>query len=224
VAASSFCCLEILQSGGLIHGHAPAYLRNKQSGKQQQHKHRHQDGEQRTQRKPRVGSYFSVRQWDVRQMSTQHVRAPAERVITLVHGVAAEHRQIAADPRLRINHRIPANHRSSLCHMPGHIQTAEQHKDASRQVALHLHRTEDTRRIMYLLAGGNVNVLADIGSTARRLAQRGRGEQKHTDEAADREIRQVSPKEITACTNRYADRIRQVPQKLSKTPAQTSPD
>ena len=136
-----------------------------------------------------------MRQRDVREVATQHVGASAQRVIALIHRIAAEHRHIAADSRLRVDDRIPADNHRTLVHVSGHVQAAEQHKDMPRQVTFHLHRTEDAGRIVHLLAGGNVDILANISSTARRLGQRGRAEQKQKGEAAEREVQQVSPKE-----------------------------
>lgn len=119
---------------------------------------------------------------NTRHVSTQYIHAPRERFIGLIDRIASQNHGIAADTRLRVDHRIAPDDRSAAPHLTTDVEASKQNKDVPSQVSLHLHRAEQAGRVMHLLPCGDEDVLPEIGAIARRLAKCANREQKRQNE------------------------------------------
>ena len=65
-----------------------------------------------------------------------------------------------------------------FCTWPADVHASKQNEDVPRHISLHLHRTEEARRVMHLLAGGDKDIFPHIAAIPRGLAQCANRQQK----------------------------------------------
>ena len=135
------------------------------------------------------------------EVTAEDVGASRDGVVGFVDCVAAENDSVAADACLRVDYGVAADDGGAALYAPADVEVAEEDEGASGEVAFDLHGAEDTGGVVDLLAGGNENVLTDIGAVAGRLGEGCRREQKHESEDARCLGQQGSPmtKSVPVC-------------------------
>jgi hypothetical protein len=118
-------------------------------------------------------------------MPTQHIHAARKRFVGLIHRIAAKHHGVSTDPGLRVDHRIPPDHRRAAMHLAADVHASKQDEDVPGQISLHLHRTEQAGRVMHLLASSNKYVLSHISTVTWSLAECANRKQKRQNQVAE---------------------------------------
>jgi hypothetical protein len=178
-------------SGDVVVEEAVSHIGHDQQGKQNEGENGHGEEDQGVQRQAlvRVGAISGSG-----EMSPKDVGAAGEGLLGLIDCVSAEDDGIARDAGLGIDDGVSAEDRGAAPHLAAYIQVSEENERAAGEFAFDLYGAEEAGRIVRLLAGGNEDVLPDIGTIARRLDRRVRGKQKHKSECAERVGQQSSPK------------------------------
>jgi len=181
--------------GGFADGGAVAELGGDQEGEDEEGK----DGERVEDRRAYGDVFVSV----VATAGSGEVAAEDEGpagdgLVGLVDGIAAEDYGIATDSSLRVDDGVAADDSGIVVDPSADVEAAEEHEDAAGDVPFYLDRAEEADGVVHLLACGDEDVLPDVGTVARRLAQRCGGKQEGEAEKSEQAGEQYSPRCVCA--------------------------
>lgn len=142
-------------------------------------------------------------------MASDDVGVSRDGLVGLVDCIAADDDCISAEPSLRVDDGVASDDYSASVNSARDVETSEENKHPSGEVALDLDGAEDADGVVDLLALGDEDVLIEVVAIAVRLSmceRRGEHKRQHS-ECSKCLVQQGSP-QWAMCWLEYTSQVR----------------